>query len=406
MKGHAEVIAAEVERMVAAWNGTAQTIDLLDFFAELTIYTSSACLIGKKFREELDDRFAQLYHDLERGTDALAYVDPYAPIDSFRRRDEARVELVKLVEAIMAKRTPETPADENDRDLLDLLMSVKDGDDSAFSADEITGMFIGTMFAGHHTTSGTAAWTLIELLRHPEEMAAVVDELDALYADGSEVSFQALREIPRLESAIKEALRLHPPLILLLRVATEDLEVGGYQIRGATSLPRVPQCRTGSSLTSRTRMLRPAALPRPATRGRSQPLDLDPVRRRQAPVCRRGVRGDAAEGNLLGAAARLHVRACAALGDLPQRPLEDGRPARAAVRGHRDTARVVDMRIVVDRDLCQGHAMCEVEAPAVFATPKVGTVELLVERPPADQVDAVRAAIQYCPTRALSIEED
>jgi ferredoxin len=64
------------------------------------------------------------------------------------------------------------------------------------------------------------------------------------------------------------------------------------------------------------------------------------------------------------------------------------------------------MKIVVDRDLCQGHAMCEVEAPEVFATPKVGTVNVLVDRPPADQADAVRAAVQYCPTRALSIEED
>src|SRR6185437_13317686 len=99
-----------------------------------------------------------------------------------------------------------------------------------FSADTVTGMFISMMFAGHHTTSGTAAWTLIELLRHPQEMALVADELDELYADGSEVSFQALRAIPRLESAIKEALRLHPPLILLLRVAMEDLEYGGCRI--------------------------------------------------------------------------------------------------------------------------------------------------------------------------------
>jgi sterol 14-demethylase len=62
-------------------------------------------------------------------------------------------------------------------------------------------------------------------------MATVVEELDALYADGSDVSFQALREIPRLEAAIKEALRLHPPLILLLREATEDLDVGGFHVR-------------------------------------------------------------------------------------------------------------------------------------------------------------------------------
>jgi sterol 14-demethylase len=57
-----------------------------------------------------------------------------------------------------------------------------------------------------------------------------VAELDALHADGSEVSYQALREIPRLEAAIKEALRLHPPLILLLRVAKQELAVGGYRI--------------------------------------------------------------------------------------------------------------------------------------------------------------------------------
>ncbi|HVS69177.1 MAG TPA: cytochrome P450 [Mycobacteriales bacterium] len=238
MRGHAEVIAAEVQRMVAGWDSERQ-IDLLDFFAELTIYTSSACLIGKKFREQLDGRFAELYHDLEQGTDALAYVDPYAPIESFRRRDAARVELVKLVEAIMATRAGED-APAGDPDLLDLLMSVTDDGKPRFTADEITGMFIGTMFAGHHTTSGTAAWTLIELLRHPDEMAAVIAELDELYADGSEVSFQALREIPRLEAAIKEALRLHPPLILLLRVATEDLEVGGYAVRQGDLVAATP----------------------------------------------------------------------------------------------------------------------------------------------------------------------
>jgi sterol 14-demethylase len=230
MKGHAAVIAAEVERMVAAWGGREQSVDLLDFFAELTIYTSSACLIGKKFRDQLDSRFAALYHELEQGTDAIAYVDPYAPIESFRRRDAARVEIVKLVEGIMATRDAAGATGE-DGDLLDLLMSLSDNGEPRFSADEITGIFISMMFAGHHTTSGTAAWTLIELLRHPDEMAAVVDELDALYADGSEVSFQALREIPRLESAVKEALRLHPPLILLLRVATQDLEVGGSRVR-------------------------------------------------------------------------------------------------------------------------------------------------------------------------------
>jgi sterol 14alpha-demethylase len=68
------------------------------------------------------------------------------------------------------------------------------------------------------------------LLRNPCEMEAVNAELDAFYADGSEVSFQALREIPHLESSLKEALRLHPPLILLLRIAMEDLTYRDFAI--------------------------------------------------------------------------------------------------------------------------------------------------------------------------------
>ncbi len=230
MRGHAATIAEEVERMVEL-AGDSGEIDLLDWFAELTIYTSSACLIGKKFRTELDRRFAELYHDLERGTDAIAYVDAYAPIESFRRRDAARAGLVELVEAIIDKREAVGPPSDEDRDLLDVLISLRNPDgELRYTADTITGMFISMMFAGHHTTSGTAAWTLIELLRHPTHLAAVRSELEGLFADGGEVSYQALREMPKLQAAIKEALRLHPPLILLLRVAKEEFAVGDVSI--------------------------------------------------------------------------------------------------------------------------------------------------------------------------------
>lgn len=235
MRGHAATIADEVQSMVTSWPDDG-VIDLLDFFAELTIYTSSACLIGRRFRRELDRRFAELYHDLERGTDALAYVDPYAEIESFARRDAARLGLVALVQQIMDRRASGSGGDEGDeRDLLDVLMSIRDENGVArFSTDEITGMFISMMFAGHHTTSGTAAWTLIELLRHPGHLDAVRAELDRVGAQGEEVSYQALRDMPMLESAVKEVLRLHPPLILVLRVAKEPFDVEGYRIAPGT----------------------------------------------------------------------------------------------------------------------------------------------------------------------------
>jgi sterol 14-demethylase len=240
MTGHATTIEREIEGMVAGW-GEAGEIDLLDWFAELTIYTTSSCLIGPRFRARLDRRFAELYHELERGTDALAYVDPYLPIESFRRRDAARLALVELVEAIMADRSAQGPPREGEWDMLDVLMVLKDdAGGPRFTADEITGMFISMMFAGHHTSSGTAAWTLIELLRHPDVLAGVVAELDELYQDGRSVSFQALREIPVLESALKEALRLHPPLVLLMRVAKQDVDIAGHLVPAGTMVAASP----------------------------------------------------------------------------------------------------------------------------------------------------------------------
>jgi sterol 14-demethylase len=246
MRGHAQSIAAETERAIAGF-GDSGTIDLLDFFAELTLYTSSTCLIGQTFREELSRDFAHDYHELEKGTDAFAYVNPYLPLPSFRRRDRARARLVERIGAIVERRKAAGP---EPRDLLDILIRVKHADGSPrFSVDHITGIFISMMFAGHHTTSGSAAWTLLELLRHPDVLARVVAEQDALVAEGGEVSYQALREIPELECAIKEALRLHPPLIVLMRKVQRDFHYKHWTIAAGKTVAvspavsnRMPEC--------------------------------------------------------------------------------------------------------------------------------------------------------------------
>ncbi|MBE1536799.1 cytochrome P450 [Actinomadura algeriensis] len=234
MRGHARTIEAEIRRMVAGW-GDEGEIDLLDFFAELTIYTTSSCLIGKPFREELDGSFARHYHDLERGTDAIAYVDADADIESFRLRDAARERLVELVQGIIDRRRARGKVPREERDLLDVLISLD------MSADYITGIFISMMFAGHHTSSGTASWAMIELLRNPDVLADVVTELDDLYADGSEVSFQALRSIPLLESVVKETLRLHPPLVILMRLVEEDFDLLGTTVPAGTVIAASPR---------------------------------------------------------------------------------------------------------------------------------------------------------------------
>jgi sterol 14-demethylase len=397
MKGHAATIEGEVKKMVADW-GDQGEIDLLDFFAELTIYTSTACLIGLKFRNQLDHRFANYYHELERGTDPLCYVDPYLPIESFQRRDEARVKLVALVQEIMDQRLANPPKDKADRDMLDVLVSIKDDEGNArFSADEVTGMFISLMFAGHHTSSGTSAWTLIELIRHPDVYAEVTSELDELYADGQEVSFHALRQIPKLDNVVKETLRLHPPLIILMRVAT------------ATSSPPPPPSAIGFPRTSPTPM-------RSIRTGTTSPTRL---------MWSTGGRGFRSAPGVIAASAphsppcrsRQSSRFCCASMSSRWRSLQtrtatitrrwsfssNGLRRSATGSGYRRPA--MGYKVEVDMDLCQGHAMCEVEAPDYFKVPKRGQVEILNNQPPEEDRAQIEQAVWACPTQALSIVE-
>ncbi len=63
------------------------------------------------------------------------------------------------------------------------------------------------------------------------------------------------------------------------------------------------------------------------------------------------------------------------------------------------------MKIRVDLDLCQGHEVCCSEASDVFEMDG-DKVRVKDANPPESQRAAVQAAVKYCPTRAISIEEE
>lgn len=63
------------------------------------------------------------------------------------------------------------------------------------------------------------------------------------------------------------------------------------------------------------------------------------------------------------------------------------------------------MRVIVDFDLCQGHGMCEGEAPEVFKLGDDGMLTVLQEEPPQELRDKLLAAEKYCPTMAITIED-
>ena len=421
MRGHAEVIASETRKMIESW-GDRGTVDLLDFLAELTIYTSSSCLLGAEFRAELTPEFATAYRDLEAGTDAFAYVNPYLPLPSFRRRDRARKRLVELVQEIIDRRRREQ---RDTGDLIQVLTKLRNEDGSPrYSIDQVTGMFISMMFAGHHTTSSTAAWTLIELLQHPGVLGDVVTELDGLYADGRDVSYHALREMPHLEGALKEALRLHPPLILLMRTVQTPFAFRDTLIEAGKTVAVSP------AVSNRM----PEYFPNPES--------FDPGR--YGPGREEDKQGfswlpfGAGRHRCVGAAfAMMQLKAIFSV-ILQRYDFEMAQPVESykndhskmvvqlqhpcRVRYQRRQARAerpdpraegrgvagptARMRVKVDLDLCQGHATCVSEAPAVFtldnATRQVRILRFEVGE---EDREGVEAAVRYCPTSALSLEE-
>lgn len=64
------------------------------------------------------------------------------------------------------------------------------------------------------------------------------------------------------------------------------------------------------------------------------------------------------------------------------------------------------MKVTADVDLCQGHQMCQGEAPTVFGFDDAADKVVLLDANPDESLrDAVKTAVKYCPAMALTLED-
>jgi len=63
------------------------------------------------------------------------------------------------------------------------------------------------------------------------------------------------------------------------------------------------------------------------------------------------------------------------------------------------------MKIIIDWDLCQGHANCTGDAPEVFRIDDDGKLQLLLAEPDESLRPKVELAVQYCPAGAIRIQD-
>jgi sterol 14-demethylase len=261
---------------------------------------------------------------------------------------------------------------------------------------------------------------------HPEWMGKVVGELDEIYADGRDVSYQALREIPLLECALKETLRLHPPLVILMRKVMHDFHYKGWTIPAGALAAASP------AVSNRM----PEHFPNPE---RYEPERYGPGREEDRKSFAWLPFG-AGRHRCVGAAfAMMQLKAIFSIllrrfefelaqpresyaNDLSKMVVAVRQPCRvryrrravasaaaAAAHAASTSAATRPFRVCVDLDLCQGHAVCVAEAPEVFDLERSESGEdkvvLRMEAPPGALREKVERAVRHCPTRALSIEE-
>jgi cytochrome P450 len=88
-------------------------------------------------------------------------------------------------------------------------------------------MFLG----GTETSSTVLDWAIAGLLRNPRVMKKAQAEVRQVFCTAGNVDETDLEKLKYLELVVKETLRLHPPLSLLLpRESREDCEINGFKI--------------------------------------------------------------------------------------------------------------------------------------------------------------------------------
>lgn len=229
-KRYIPLIRKETEDYFQRWGKTGQK-DLFVALSELIIMTASRCLHGREIRSMLNERIAQLYTDLDGGFSHAAWLLPgWLPLPSFRRRDRARQEMEKTFTSVINKRR-NSPDEEYEDDILNFLINTTYKDGRSLTDSEIAGLLIGLLMAGQHTSSSTSSWLGFFIAQQKDIQEKAYQEiLDVCGDDLSTLNYDQLKDLSFLECCIRETLRLHPPIMTMMRMAKTHQVVDGYTI--------------------------------------------------------------------------------------------------------------------------------------------------------------------------------
>ncbi len=158
------------------------------------------------------------------------------PLDEKRQAvyDHAKAEVMALMDEVIAAHRA-TPQGDHPHDLVDdLLAAVEEGRES-LTEQEMRVDALTVYIAGIEPVAHSCTFMLYGLLKHPDILKEVVDEVQSVLADAP-LSPDTLREMKNLRYATMEMLRMYPFAPVLQMIALESFDFQGYYIEAGTPI--------------------------------------------------------------------------------------------------------------------------------------------------------------------------
>ncbi|CAL5429810.1 unnamed protein product [Camellia sinensis] len=122
-------------------------------------------------------------------------------------------------------------------DLLDSLLDYSQENESEFNCKHIKILLVDLMLAGTETSSNTVEWAMTELLLHPSIMLKVCEEVTKTIGVEGRIEESKILALPYLHAVVKETMRLHLSVPLLVPHKTEtDVKLQDFLIPKSTQV--------------------------------------------------------------------------------------------------------------------------------------------------------------------------
>ena len=216
--------AAQMTPMIDAGLETWQTQDsLLAFpaFKQLTLNLASAVFLGLPEVRDLG-KMHRAFEDMVAAS--MSVIKLRIPGLEFYRGLRGRETMLAFFTDLVKERRAGDGSD-----LLSMLCRAVSEDEERFSDQEVIDHMIFLMMAAHDTTTSTLASLTYLLAKNPEWQERIRQQSLDLQQDFP--AFDDLDRLPDLDLAIRETLRLYPPLPIIPRGALRDFDWQGYRIR-------------------------------------------------------------------------------------------------------------------------------------------------------------------------------